>query len=235
MLRTPNLQLPQWETNDIISYLGEWNSAMDKIDDGFGAVQAVANSAQSTASTASTNATNALNLANDLSDDVTALQSTVTTQGNTINTHTAQIGTLNTNVGGITAKIGTTDISDMGDGTITGALQSLEGNAIERSITSVGNGITIERYGKLRIITFDSHDFSTGYVFPIGDRPTNTVLIDGNTTGVGGVNVQTAIVRLLANGTMAGYEIALYNQAGGGASTITGGRYLNGQAIFTVA
>lgn len=130
--KTTYYDLPQWIPTDEVSILDDFNGAFADIDTGIHEAKAVADSANTAASNAASNASTALNIGNDNQSDILALQSTQTTQGNAINTLTGVVNGHTTTIGGINTKLGTTDISSIGDGTVTGALEALsEGGGTE--------------------------------------------------------------------------------------------------------
>ena len=140
---------------------------------------------------------------------------------------------LETNVSGITAKIGTTDISDMGEGTITSAIKSLESNNIEKSKLVVGNGITIERYGKLRCVTFDSYRMANNYTFLTTDRP-NTSSGSACVSHEGGLYFRCGAIAIQPNGSIIGNEWSNYNSSTIGAVGIGLNRLVSCQIIYLV-
>lgn len=77
MASTPNYNLPLFETNDIPSWLRDWNSAMTTIDT---SIKAVANEMQGF----DTDVQNAVNTANSAAGQVTQLSDQVTTLNNRV-------------------------------------------------------------------------------------------------------------------------------------------------------
>lgn len=77
MASTPNYNLPLFETNDIPSWLRDWNSAMTTIDT---SIKAVANEMQGF----DTDVQNAVNTANSAAGQVTQLSGQVTTLNNRV-------------------------------------------------------------------------------------------------------------------------------------------------------
>lgn len=130
--KTTYYELPQWIPTDEVSILDDFNGAFSDIDAGIHEAKAVADSANTAASNAASNASTALGIGNGNQTDILALQSTQTTQGNSINSLTGVVNGHTTTIGGINTKLGTTDISSIGDGTVTGALEALsEGGGTE--------------------------------------------------------------------------------------------------------
>lgn len=130
--KTTYYDLPQWAPTDEVSILDDFNGAFADIDTGIHEAKAVADSANTAASNAASNASTALGIVNGNQTDILALQSTQTTQANSINSLTGVVNGHTTTIGGINTKLGTTNISSIGDGTVTGALEALsEGGGTE--------------------------------------------------------------------------------------------------------
>ena len=151
--RTTNLQLPQFIASDKPTWLGDVNGAMLAIDTAYGNIEATANGATSTANNALTNANNAVTTANqassDASDAVSDASLALTTANNAISTansasSTASSALSTANSASSTASsalstansaiskanaletlVGDDDISSIGDGSVTGAINEL--------------------------------------------------------------------------------------------------------------
>lgn len=79
MANTPHYDLPLFETNDIPSWLRDWNSAMTKIDAGINSVAQEMSGFQ-------TDVDNAVNTANSAAGQVTQLSGQITTLNNRVTT-----------------------------------------------------------------------------------------------------------------------------------------------------
>lgn len=109
--KTSNLQLSQFIATDTPTWLVDYNGDMEKIDAGVGRVEELAE----TASTQAVGAANGLQTTN---QNVTTLSGQVANVQNQANTNTASVN-------GINQRLGNTDISGVGDGTVTGAINAL--------------------------------------------------------------------------------------------------------------
>lgn len=112
--KTSNLQLSQFIATDTPTWLVDYNGDMEKIDAGVARVEELAE----TASTQAVGAANGLQTTN---QNVTTLSGQVANVQNQANTTT-------TSVNGINQRLGNADISGIGDGTITGAIISMQNN-----------------------------------------------------------------------------------------------------------
>ena len=131
--KTSNLQLSQFIATDTPTWLVDYNGDMEKIDAGVGRVEELAE----TASTQAVGVASGLQTTN---QTVTTLSGQVANVQNQANTNTASVN-------GINQRLGNTDISGVGDGTITGAIIALNSDAKisvkskEYSVTTNANGI----------------------------------------------------------------------------------------------
>lgn len=114
---TTNYGLPQWIAADHPKFLTDINNAFSTIDTQL-------KNANDNASTASDNATSALSIAGQAA---TTAESAATVAGQAA----ALAQSVNELVGTINAKLGTTSIATIGDGTVTGAIDSI--NTIAQS------------------------------------------------------------------------------------------------------
>lgn len=112
--KTSNLQLSQFIATDTPTWLVDYNGDMEKIDAGVGRVEELAE----TASTQAVGVASGLQATN---QNVTTLSGQVANVQNQANTTTASVN-------GINQRLGNTDISGIGDGTITGAISAQNSN-----------------------------------------------------------------------------------------------------------
>lgn len=110
--KTSNLNLSQFIATDTPTWLVDYNGDMEKIDTGVGRVEELAQ----TASTQAVGVASGLQTTN---QTVTTLSGQVANVQNQANTTTASVN-------GINQKLGNTNISGIGDGTITGAISKLQ-------------------------------------------------------------------------------------------------------------
>ena len=131
--KTSNLELSQFIATDTPTWLVDYNGDMEKIDAGVGRVEELAE----TASTQAVGVASGLQTTN---QNVTTLSGQVANVQNQANNNTASVN-------GINQRLGNTDISGVGDGTITGAINTLNsGTKIsvkrkEYSVNTNDNGI----------------------------------------------------------------------------------------------
>ena len=112
--KTSNLELSQFIATDTPTWLVDYNGDMEKIDAGVGRVEELAQ----TASTQAVGVASGLQATN---QTVTTLSGQVANVQNQANTTTASVN-------GINQRLGNSDISGIGDGTITGAIIAQNGN-----------------------------------------------------------------------------------------------------------
>lgn len=108
--KTSNLELSQFIATDTPTWLVDYNGDMEKIDAGVGRVEELAE----TASTQAVGVASGLQATN---QTVTTLSGQVANVQNQANSTTASVN-------GINQRLGNTDISGVGDGTITGAINA---------------------------------------------------------------------------------------------------------------
>lgn len=113
--KTSNLELSQFIATDTPTWLVDYNGDMEKIDAGVGRVEELAQ----TASTQAVGVASGLQTTN---QSVTTLSGQVANVQNQANTTTASVN-------GINQRLGNTDISGVGDGTVTGAISTLNSNS----------------------------------------------------------------------------------------------------------
>ena len=129
--KTSNLQLSQFIATDTPTWLVDYNGDMEKIDAGVGRVEELAE----TASTQAVGVASGLQATN---QTVTTLSGQVANVQNQANTTTASVN-------GINQRLGNSDISGIGDGTITGAIISMQNNNLSEVHTlDWDNAVNIE-------------------------------------------------------------------------------------------
>lgn len=125
--KTAHYELPQFVANDKPSWLGDVNEAMEAIDTGIYGAKSSADGAQQTAN----NAVAGVQSAGTRMDGIQTQLDTVATQANqtatTVAGHTSSIATNSANINTLNSRMGSTDISAIGDGTVTGAIASIAG------------------------------------------------------------------------------------------------------------
>lgn len=123
--KTAHYELPQFVANDKPSWLGDINQAMEDIDTGIYGAKSSADGAQQTAN----NAVAGVASAGTRMDGIQTQLDTVATQANqtatTVTQHTSSIATNSANINTINSRLGSTDISSIGDGTVTGAIEAI--------------------------------------------------------------------------------------------------------------
>lgn len=123
--KTAHYELPQFVANDKPSWLGDINQAMEDIDTGIYGAKSSADGAQQTAN----NAVAGVASAGTRMDGIQTQLDTVATQANqtatTVTQHTSNIATNSANINTINSRLGSTDISGIGDGTVTGAIDAI--------------------------------------------------------------------------------------------------------------
>lgn len=125
--KTSNLELSQFIATDTPTWLVDYNGDMEKIDAGVGRVEELAQ----TASTQASGVASGLQTTN---------QNVTTLSGQVANVQ-SQANSATTSVNGINQRLGNTDISGVGDGTVTGAINAL--NAGGSGIKFEAKGFTI--------------------------------------------------------------------------------------------
>lgn len=125
--KTAHYELPQFVANDKPSWLGDVNEAMEAIDTGIYGAKSSADGAQQTAN----NAVAGVQSAGTRMDGIQTQLDTVATQANqtatTVAGHTSSIATNSANINTLNSRMGSTDISGIGDGTVTGAISAISG------------------------------------------------------------------------------------------------------------
>ena len=122
---TPNYGLPQWIAADKPKFLTDINNAYATIDTQL-------KNANDTANTADGNATSALSIAGQAASTA---ESAATVAGQAA----ALAQSVNELVGTLNAKMGTTSIATIGDGTVTGAIDALNSDLFSELYTHTCN------------------------------------------------------------------------------------------------
>ena len=135
--KTAHYELPQFVANDKPSWLGDINQAMEDIDTGIYGAKSSADGAQQTAN----NAVAGVASAGTRMDGIQTQLDTVATQANqtatTVTQHTSSIATNSANINTINSRLGSTDISGIGDGTVTGAIEAIAQGGSAGTITQL--------------------------------------------------------------------------------------------------
>lgn len=133
--KTQHYELNQFVGSDIPSWLVDYNGDMRKIDTALGNIaSAVATddanitSLDGRVTTAEGTISSHSNTLNTLNTDVANLKTSTATNTTNISGLTTRVGAVETSVSNINSEIGTTSISGIGDGTITGAISALNGS-----------------------------------------------------------------------------------------------------------
>lgn len=148
---TPNYGLPQWIAADKPKFLTDINNAYSTIDTQI-------KNANDTANTADGNATSALSIAGQAA---TTAEGAATVAGQAA----ALAQSVNELVGTLNAKIGTTSIATIGDGTVTGAINALDnrtGNALIDSTFTHSELVEIAANSQA-VISIDTFTRPSGY------------------------------------------------------------------------
>ena len=139
--KTAHYELPQFMANDKPSWLGDVNEAMEAIDTGIYGAKSSADGAQQTAN----NAVAGVQSAGTRMDGIQTQLDTVATQANqtatTVAGHTSSIATNSANINTLNSRMGSTDISGIGDGTVTGAIDAISqgsGSTVVAEVTADG-------------------------------------------------------------------------------------------------
>lgn len=148
--KTAHYELPQFVANDKPSWLGDVNQAMEAIDTGIFGAKSSADGAQTTAN----NAVAGVQTANTRMDGMQTQLDTVATQANqtatAVNQHTASIATNSANINTLNSRMGSTDISEIGDGTVTGAIQAISEGGGGGGTSNVRWNATTDRFEVLK-------------------------------------------------------------------------------------
>lgn len=148
--KTAHYELPQFVANDKPSWLGDFNQAMEAIDTGIFGAKSSADGAQTTAN----NAVAGVQTANTRMDGMQTQLDTIATQANqtatAVNQHTASIATNSANINTLNSRMGSTDISAIGDGTVTGAIQAISEGGGGGGASNVRWNATTDRFEVLK-------------------------------------------------------------------------------------
>lgn len=149
--KTSNLELSQFIATDTPTWLVDYNGDMEKIDVGVGGVKELAE----TASTQATGVASGLQTTN---QNVTTLSGQVANIQNQANNTTASVN-------GINQRLGNADISGVGDGTITGAIISMQNSNLNN------------KFALINVTLGSSVNEATNTAYPNGFTQENTVIL----------------------------------------------------------
>ena len=195
--KTSNLQLSQFIATDTPTWLVDYNGDMEKIDAGVGRVEELAE-------TASTHATGVASGLQTTNQNVTTLSGQVANVQNQANTNTASVN-------GINQRLGNTDISGVGDGTVTGAINALSsGGSGTGEIKRISKSYSIPANEAQVVVGNLNTDFAEakngiilGFITDSRISPTNAYVANENdvyvieSTGVAQSVIVTGTVTLL--------------------------------------
>ena len=222
--KTAHYELPQFVANDKPSWLGDVNEAMEAIDTGIYGAKSSADGAQQTAN----NAVAGVASAGTRMDGIQTQLDTVATQTNqtatTVAGHTSSIATNSANINTLNSRMGSTDISAIGDGTVTGAISSIAqgGGGTGGIVTKpTKQNVDIASYTQANPYTcpddgFITVRFKTGTANGFGTVVRNNILVSA-IQGAGADVEQLSTVQVNA-GDKVGVDVA-YN------ATITSATY----------
>lgn len=174
--KTAHYNLPQFIGTDKPGWLTDVNDAMQKTDEGIYQAAVAAQGAQTSAD-AATSAVQTVNA--DLNDTKTTLTATTATAQSALTNTQQQAGQIaqnSTNISTINARMGNTDISGIGGGTVTGAIKSISeqaGAQIDDTVTATSehavksSGINTYVQGITRGLTF-GQDTEGNWGYKIG-------------------------------------------------------------------
>lgn len=147
--KTAHYELPQFVANDKPSWLGDVNEAMEAIDTGIYGAKSSADGAQQTAN----NAVAGVQSAGTRMDGIQTQLDTVATQANqtatTVAGHTSSIATNSANINTLNSRMGSTDISAIGDGTVTGAINAIAGGGSGQELLSTVTSDGVKTFPQL--------------------------------------------------------------------------------------
>lgn len=193
--KTSNLELSQFIATDTPTWLVDYNGDMNKIDAGVGRVKELAE----TASTQAVGVANGLQATN---QNVTTLSGQVANIQNQANTNTASIN-------GINQRLGNTDISGVGDGTVTGAINALNASVSpELTLAGTTTGSTAINFPttatELYAIVSSPDDIvNFSFAIPLAFISNSKVFRNGNYVSDG--SFATAEVTVSKNGVSLSY------------------------------
>ena len=154
--KTAHYELPQFVANDKPSWLGDVNEAMEAIDTGIYGAKSSADGAQQTAN----NAVAGVQSAGTRMDGIQTQLDTVATQANqtatTVTGHTSAIATNSANINTLNSRMGSTDISAIGDGTVTGAISSIAQGGGAWTLVDTLNGPASSGNNSSKVVTIPS-------------------------------------------------------------------------------
>lgn len=219
--KTTNYNLSQFVGTDVPSYLGDYNSDMSKIDKAIGDVansqgsveqsvvgltadvQGLSTQVSGVSTSVQQLQTSVAQIDSGYKQADTALSQRITTNANNIQTNTTAIESINT-------TIGSEDISGIGDGTIKGAISS-----VNSSLTCRYNPETdkIQVFYNNQWIDSLSAGVQNRYIYATNEPPVSNewlTLLSGKDANISLANVTSEKILLIAQGTANGSIV--YNE-----------------------
>lgn len=143
--KTPNLELSQFIGSDKPTWLGDVNGDMVKIDTGVATAIETAENAEQTASSLQTTVGGLQTTVSGHTSSISSLQSAQTTQGNAINDLASDQAATESIVNGLSAKVGTANISsvapDLSQAVVVLAEREVATGEGNYSLTEVDTGL----------------------------------------------------------------------------------------------
>ena len=196
--KTSNLELSQFIATDTPAWLVDYNGDMEKIDAGVGRVKELAE----TASTQAVGVASGLQTTN---QNVTTLSGQVANVQNQANNNT-------TSVNGINQRLGNTDISGVGDGTITGAIsmQNINFSTKTATVNLTGYSVPLKlmRSGNIVVATASGNfsSLASKISVKIGDIPTGYIPYTSVQTNTSPQNLANILISIAENGYIEAYN-----------------------------
>ena len=228
--KTAHYNLPQFIGTDKPGWLTDVNDAMQKTDEGIYQAAVAAQGAQTSAD-AATSAVQTVNA--DLNDTKTTLTATTATAQTALTNTQQQAGQIaqnSTNVSTINARLGNTDISGIGGGTVTGAIKAISeqaGAQIDDTVTATSehavksSGIASYVQGITDGLTF-GQDSSGNYGYRIGGAdPVIPFKTGDDWSNYNTFSQVTTIVSIPARSKGKSVIVNLFSEANYGALTST--------------
>ena len=211
--KTTNYNLSQFVGTDVPSYLGDYNGDMSKIDKAIGDVansqgsveqsvvgltadvQGLSTQVSGVSTSVQQLQTSVAQIDSGYKQADTALNQRITANANNIQTNTTAIESANTAIGNINTAIGTEDISQIGDGTIKGAIGD-----INSSLNSKMNGIVVKQEPYFVIIKIGAFCIMNGYFSEAMEAWSWITKVDSSIFPISGVTNSANNVQIRTNG-----------------------------------
>lgn len=210
---TPNYNLPQYIGTDVPSYLGDFNSAMLKIDNAIKGVDNKATAAESSVATANSNATQALENSETAQTTAETAQATATQAQSTANSANSTAGTANSTAN--TALETAQSALQTANNAQTTANQTntdIENWVQPKNVGSGNANVIVSRNKKLELLGIacrvtngqgsTSGSTTTIGTLPEGMRPQNTRTIYGGAIIIYSDNVISRDITINTDGTI---------------------------------